>query len=142
MAGKYSGPFIPGAGGDDLPPAPKPSLREKYGEGGSWQIERALNKQRLAIWMNGREPEKGWEHFPPCERWPYPLTVLWMEFPETVHYFVIAYEKRPEYGRLYTWCFGCKCDDCGACSWIRNEYVATLREQKRIGRVAADDVPF
>ena len=142
MAGKYSGAFIPGAGdGDEPPPAPKRSLQEKYGgdQTNDWRSRRAEDKARLKEWMNGREPNEWWEYWPNATP---PQQFLCMEFPETVHYFVVAWEQRPEYGKLYTWCFGCKLDDCGACKWIRNAYASTIREEFLIAKAESDTLPF
>lgn len=144
MAGKYSGAFIPSAGdGDEPPPAPKRSLQEKYGHdtetNRDWRSRRAEDKERLKEWMNGREPNEWWEYWPnatPTQQF------LCMEFPTTVHYFVVAWEQAPEYGKLYTWCFGCKIDDCGACKWIRNAYASALREEFKAEKARADALPF
>lgn len=141
MAGKYSGAFIPGAGGDDPPPAPKRSLMDKYGNAESFDARsrRAEDKARLKEWMNGREPVEWWEYYPNATP---PQQFLCMEFPETVHWFVVAWEKAPEYGKLYTWCLGCRRDDCGACAWIRKAYALALRESFRMGKAREDQLPF
>lgn len=145
MTGKYSGPFIPGAGDDDeSAPAPKRlTIQEKYGNASDiqrdWRSRRAEDKARLREWMNGREPNEWWEYYPNAEP---PQQYLCMEFPTTVHYFVVAWEQAPEYGKLYTWCFGCKCCDCGACSWIRVQYARALREEMREGRAKETELPF
>jgi hypothetical protein len=139
MAGKYSGAYVPGAGVDDEPPVPKRTLQEKYGGNAEWRQQRGEDKARLRAWMNGREPVEWWEYYPNATP---PQQYLCMEFPTTVHYFVVAFERAPEYGKLYTWCFGCKCDDCGACAWARQAYALALRESFRAARVDLSDVPF
>lgn len=150
-SGKYSGAFIPGAGdGDELPPAPtrKLSLQEKYGgENADWQSRRNEDKARLKIWMNGREPVGWWEHYENAQP---KQSYYCMEFPTTVHYFVVAWERsnyRPlglfgEMGKLYVWCFGCKDSRCGACEWIRNAYIAETRQAFRRGDAREDALPF
>lgn len=137
-SGRYSGAYVPGAGGDE-PPAPKRSLQEKYGNGGDWQSRRRETRERAREWMNGREPLQWWEYYPNATP---PQQFLCMQFPTTVHYFVVAWERAPEFGKLYTWCFGCKCDDCGACNWARAEYGAALREEMQTARARADALPF
>lgn len=139
-SGKYTGAFVPGAGGDE-PPAPKRSIAEKYGNAQEFDARsrRLEDKARVREWMNGREPVEWWEYYPNATP---PQQYLCMEFPTTVHYFVVAFERAPEYGKLYTWCFGCKCDDCGACHWARSAYAAALREEFKRVDARPDDLPF
>jgi len=135
MSDKYSGVWVPGMdGGDESEADSSPPSRS--GAYQPWMKERDENKVRLAAWMNGREPRQWWEEYASGERF------FCMEFPTTVHYLVAAWEKRPEYGRLYVWCFGCKNDICGACTWIRKAYVTEIQSVRRIGRTQPDDLPF
>lgn len=139
MAGKYSGAFVPGAG-DDESPAPKRSIQEKYGNASGFDARsrRAEERARIREWMNGLEPNVWWERYENGIVQQF----LCMEFPTTVHYFVVAWEKAPEYGKLYTWCFGCKVDHCGACEWARAEYASALREEFKRVNARVDDLPF
>ena len=140
--GKYSGAYIPNA--DDDGSNDEPSSSPRYAGAYDWQKARAEEKRRLAAWMNGVEPRGWWETY---ENWQgkYGETTqrfFCMEFPTTSHYFVVAWERAPEFGRLYTWCLGCKHDACGACKWIRATYLLEVKGKRLIGHADENDLPF
>lgn len=135
---KYSGIWTPDRG-DGEPehgaPSPSPSS-SRYsgvytGGGEDWQTERERNRVRLAAWMKGNEPRQWFEEYGSKESGSF-SRFFCMEFPKTVHYFVVAWEPWPEFGRLFVWCFGCKDAYCGACKWARAAYLADLKEGARL----------
>lgn len=145
MSDKYSGAFIPGMGGDGDEPSP-PSRASSYTGAYDWRKVRDEQKKQLASWMNGREPREWWETYDNWEN-EYGFVeqkFFCMEFPGTSHYFVVAWERAPEIGRLYVWCFGCKGDQCGASKWIRNAYVVAIKadKPKLFGHAKETDLPF
>jgi hypothetical protein len=139
MTGRYSGAWTPDMGGDDdASSPPKRSLQEKYGD---WQEERAKDKARLEIWMNGREPRQWFEEYSNKD-FAREGKFFCVEFPTTNHYFVVAWERAHEWGTLYVWCFGCKRTDCGACRWTRSAYKEARKEEFKDGNATTDDLPF
>lgn len=124
--------------GDEESPLPKRSLHEKYG---NWKEEKALDKARLAVWMNGREPRQWWEEYENKE-FARDGKFFCMEFPTTVHYFVVVWEPAHEWGPLFVWCMGCKNSLCGACKWARNEYRAATKREFHSTETTTKDLPF
>lgn len=144
---KYAGIYVPGMGGDDdedesLSPSrasSEPSSHRVFSRQFDEYRRREEAKQRLAAWMNGREPVSHWEQY--GERGQYPVLV--MRFPTTFHHTVYAAEFY-EYGKVKTFCEGCRVDDCAACLWARREYLTVTRQAREDQRRAAADaaLPF
>src|SRR3954462_9987642 len=92
--------FIPGAD-DSEEESSAPSSRSVYERYKNWSEadQRREERARVAAWMTGIEPREWWEV------WEYSNTrVFCMEFPGSVHYFVAAFEKVDEMGKLFAWC--------------------------------------
>lgn len=139
--------FIPGVSDaeDSASLTPSPSIYEKYKNWNEAQARRE-EKERIAAWMEGIEPRESWEHYngPPAQ------SFFCVEFPGTVHYFVVAWERGKsiphkfdgEIGGLRVWCLACNNDDCGACVWTRKAYTKAVGYDARVISTGSGDLPF